>query len=80
MQTNEVGQTWVVYRITLPGKAVGRTVVCTQREWERVNAAQPGLHAILHFAVKTEQEAEKLARGTAGDDYRRGGHKKKQPR
>jgi hypothetical protein len=80
MKANEVGRTWVVYQITLPGKAVGRTVVCEQSEWERIEAAQPGFHTLLHFGLKTEQEAEKLARGTAGDDYRRGGHKKKQPR
>jgi hypothetical protein len=39
-----------------------------QREWDAIEAAQPGYHTLLHTGIKTEQEAEKLARGRAGDD------------
>jgi hypothetical protein len=59
--------TWVVYRMMLKGNAVGGNVVCSQREWERIEASNPGYHTLLHSGLKTEQEAERLARGTAGD-------------
>jgi hypothetical protein len=79
MRTNELCHSWVVYRMTIHGK-VGCNAVCEQREWELIEAQRPGFHTLLHSELKTEQEAEKLARGTTGDDYRRGGQKKKQPR
>jgi len=71
MRTNEICRAWVVYRMTLHGAAVGGNVVCEQREWDAIEAAQPGYHTLLHTGLKTEQEAEKLARGTAGDNYGR---------
>jgi hypothetical protein len=49
------------------GNAVGGNVVCSQLEWEKIEASNPGYHILLHSGLKTEQEAEKLARGTAGD-------------
>ena len=67
MRSNEVCRAWVVYRMTLHGNAVGGNVVCEQREWEVLEAARPGYHLLLHAGLKTEQEAEKLARGTAGE-------------
>jgi hypothetical protein len=67
---------WVVYRMTLPKQAVGGNVVCEQREWEALEAARPGFHTLLHSGLKTEQEAEKVARGTAGDDSSRRAGKK----
>src|SRR5687767_8429765 len=74
MRINEVCHAWVVYKMTMRKNAIGGNVVCEQREWDAIEAAQPGLHALLHTGIKTEQEAEKVARGTAGDDYpRRGG-------
>ena len=77
MRNTEVCRSWVVYRMTLPKNAVGGNVVCEQREWDAIEAAQPGYHPLLHTGLRTEQEAEKLARGTAGDDYGRRGVKKK---
>jgi len=59
--------TWVVYRMMQKGNAVGGNVVCSQREWDIIEASNPGYHTLLHSGLKTEQEAEKLARGTAGD-------------
>jgi hypothetical protein len=53
--------------MTLHGNAVGGNVVCEQREWELIERARPGYHTLLHSGLKTEQEAEKLARGTAGE-------------
>jgi hypothetical protein len=58
---------WVVYRMMLKGNVVGGNVVCSQLEWEKIEAFNPGYHTLLHSGLKTEQEAEKLARGTAGD-------------
>lgn len=58
---------WVVYRMTLSKGMVGGNVVCEQREWEAIERAQPGLHVLIRAGIGTEQEAEKLARGTAGD-------------
>lgn len=67
MRSIEVCTAWVVYRMMLKGKAVGGNVMCSQREWDAIEAAQPGYHTLLHTGLKTEQEAEKLARGSAGD-------------
>jgi hypothetical protein len=77
MRINEVCRAWVVYRMTLHGNAVGGNVVCEQREWELIEAQRPGYHTLLHTGLKTEQEAEKLARGTAGETPPRA--KKKAP-
>lgn len=60
----------MVYRMTLSKQAVGGNVVCEQSEWEAIELARPGYHVLLHSGIKTEQEAEKLARGTAGDTFR----------
>lgn len=79
MRNTEVCRSWVVYRMTLPKNAVGGNVVCEQREWDAIEAAQPGFHTLLHAGIGTEQEAEKLARGTAGDDSGRRGVKKPAP-
>jgi hypothetical protein len=73
MRKTDVCRSWVVYRMTLPKGGTGGNVVCEQREWERIEAAQPGCHQLLHTGIKTEQEAEKLARGVAGDESRRAG-------
>ena len=62
--------TWVVYRMTLNGNMIAGNVVCEQHEWEAIEFARPGYHMLLHTGLKTEQEAEKLARGTAGDTFR----------
>lgn len=67
MRNIEVCRAWVVYRMMLRGNAVGGNVVCEQSEWDAINTAYPGYHTLLHQGLKTEQEAEKLARGTAGD-------------
>lgn len=71
MRHNEVCHSWVVYRMTMPKSTVGGNVVCEQHEWDALEASRPGYHTLLHTGLKTEQEAEKLARGTAGDTYGR---------
>jgi hypothetical protein len=61
---------WVVYRMTIPKQSTCGNVVCEQSEWEAIESSRPGYHVLLHSGIKTEQEAEKLARGTAGDSFR----------
>ena len=67
MRITEVCRSWVVYKMTMPKNMVGGNVVCEQREWAALEAARPGYHTLLHAGLRTEQEAEKLARGTAGE-------------
>ena len=67
MRITNVCHAWVVYKMTMPKNAVGGNVVCEQREWEALEASRPGFHTLLHSGLTTEQEAEKLARGTAGE-------------
>jgi hypothetical protein len=67
MRPTEVCTAWVVYRMTLSKGKVGGNVVCEQREWDAIERAQPGLHLLIRAGIGTEQEAEKLARGTSGD-------------
>ncbi len=67
MRITEVCNAWVVYRMTLHDNTVAGNVVCEQREWDAIEAARPGFHTLLHTGLKTEQEAEKLARSTSGD-------------
>jgi hypothetical protein len=62
--------------MTLHGNAVGGNVVCEQREWDALERARPGFHTLLHTGIKTEQEAEKLARGRAGETPPRAPRKK----
>ena len=59
--------TWVVYQMKVKGNFVGGNAMCSKREWDMIEASNPGYHTLLHSGLKTEQEAEKLARGTAGD-------------
>ena len=76
MPAPEPPTTWVVYHMTLPGNAVGGNVMCSQQEWDRIEKARPGYHTLLYSGIKTEQEAERLARGAAGDTKPRGDKKK----
>jgi hypothetical protein len=67
MRRIEECRSWVVYRMTLTKGALGGNVVCEQKEWDALERAQPGFHMLIRAGIATEQEAEKLARGTAGD-------------
>jgi hypothetical protein len=63
---------WVVYLMTLHGKPLGMNAVCDQAEWEEMERRQPGYHTLVKAGIKSEAEAEKLARGTSGDPVPRG--------
>lgn len=58
---------WAVYQATVQGQP-GPKVVCLQGEWEAIELATPGLHRLIRGGITNEGEAERLARGTAGDD------------
>jgi hypothetical protein len=58
---------WVVYRMTLHGRPTGVNAVCQQGEWDEMEAKQPGYHTLIQAGIANEGEAERLARGTAGD-------------
>ena len=69
-------ESWVIYRAVVQGVATGPNGVCEQDEWDAIELTRPGYHVLLYSGIKTEQEAERLARGTAGDTYRSGSAKK----
>lgn len=55
--------TWVVYSVPLDGSP---RAVCTQAEWGAIDRARPGHFTLVRAGLKTEAEAERLARGSAG--------------
>jgi hypothetical protein len=59
----EESASWVVYLMTLHGKASAMNAVCEQREWEAIERARPGYHTLVQAGIASEAEAEKLARG-----------------
>jgi hypothetical protein len=58
---------WVVYKKTIHNQAEGMNAVCEQSEWEAMERARPGYHTLIRPGITNEGEAERLARGTAGD-------------
>jgi hypothetical protein len=58
---------WVVYRMTIHKQPEGRIAVCSQSEWDAMEAARPGYHTLIRAGITNEGEAERLARGTSGD-------------
>ena len=62
MRNNEKSLLWVVYRMTIHGKASGMNAVCPQSEWEAMERAQPGYHTLVQTGITNEGEAERLAR------------------
>jgi hypothetical protein len=63
---------WVVYRMLIKGSADGVNAVCSESEWAEMEQSRPGQHILLRSGIKSEAEAEKLARGTSGDTIPRG--------
>jgi hypothetical protein len=59
---------WKFYRTE-----VMTTAVCEQGEWDAMQKAEPGVRLLVRGRIGSEEEAEKLARGTSGDTYRGGG-------
>jgi hypothetical protein len=59
--------TWVVYLTVTKWSPDGVRAVCGQREWEAMDAARPERFTLIQGGIADEAEAERLARGTAGD-------------
>lgn len=54
---------WVVYNMTVFGKgSTPGNSVCSQSEWEAIEAFQPGHHTLIRAHIGNEAEAERLAR------------------
>ena len=58
---------WVVYKMTIHKQPEGMNAVCEQSEWDAMERARPGYHTLVRSGITNEGEAERLARGTAGD-------------
>ena len=69
MRKTEQATSWAVYQIAIHGEP-GPNVVCTQAEWDTIEKAHPGMHRLVRGNITNECEAERLARGTSGDDPR----------
>jgi hypothetical protein len=59
--------TWVVYRVTVLRKPGGASAVCERGEWDALERAQPGHYTLVRAGLASEAEAERVARGGAGD-------------
>ena len=68
MRKAEQAEAWVVYQMTVHGKQSTALAVCEQAEWDAMESAQPGYHTLVRSGITNEGEAERLARGTAGND------------
>ena len=68
MRKTEKCISWVVYRMTIHGKVSGMNAICEQREWDAMELAQPGRHALIQSSITNEGEAERLARNSPADD------------
>jgi hypothetical protein len=64
--------TWVVYRMTFRAQDAPVNAVCEQADWDALEAAHPGRQELVRSGIRTEGEAERLARGTSGDPVPRG--------
>jgi hypothetical protein len=60
-------KSWVVFLMTLHRFPDGRLAVCEQAEWDAMERDQPGYHTLVRSGIKSEPEAELLARGASGD-------------
>ena len=60
-------ESWVVYLMTIRNHPTGMRAVCEQAEWDRMELANPGHHKLIQSGIRSETEAELIARGTSGD-------------
>jgi hypothetical protein len=71
MRATQQAVAWVVYKMTVHGKPGETSAVCEQAEWDAMERERPGYHCLVRAGISNEGEAEKLARGTAGETKRR---------
>ena len=60
-------KSWVVYQAASKGVVVGSHSVCGQSEWEEMERTNPSGRTLIQGGITNEGEAERIARGTAGD-------------
>jgi hypothetical protein len=65
-------QSWVVYQSAIKGEPTGPNAICEQDEWEALENANPGQNRLIQSGLRSEGEAERIARGTSGDSVPRG--------
>jgi hypothetical protein len=63
----EQAESWVVYLMTTHQKPEGMRALCEQSEWDKMEQANPGYHKLIQGGIRSERDAELLARGTSGD-------------
>jgi hypothetical protein len=49
--------------MTVHGRPTGASAVCELSEWDAMERARPGYHALVRAGIPSEGEAERLARG-----------------
>jgi hypothetical protein len=64
---------WVVYKMNVGGNVAGPNAVCEQGEWDEMERARPGHHALVREGIANEGEAERLARESPGGTARAAG-------
>jgi hypothetical protein len=58
---------WVVYRF-IPKQGDERNAVCKQSEWDKMEPPEDGRYELVRKGIAGEADAERLARGTSGDE------------
>lgn len=53
---------WVVYRTASRATGDGQSAICSQQEWNAMEAATPGVHVLVKEHIGNEATAERLAR------------------
>jgi hypothetical protein len=73
MTRTEKPMLWVVYRMTMHGKASGMSAVCEQAEWDAMELERPGYHTLILGGIANEGEAERLARSSSAREEKASG-------
>jgi hypothetical protein len=53
--------------VTVRRNAIQVRAVCERSEWDAMELARPGYYTLVLRGITSEPEAERLARGSAGD-------------
>lgn len=64
MQSIDLAGPWVVYSMPVRGNDSGVVALCSQREWDAMDRAQPGRFTLIRAGITNEGEAERLARSS----------------
>jgi hypothetical protein len=67
MRLTRRSRLWVVYTVAVPGSTARMGAVCEQGEWDAMQAAEPGRHALVRAGIASEAE---VAPGTKPSPYK----------